>query len=76
MNSNAKHPDFNMHELILINSLETRLTFQSVFVNSSPPSAAQKRQWSGSALVQIMACRLFGATPLSKLMLGYYQLDT
>ena len=29
----------------------------------------------GSALVQIMACRLFGAKPLSKPMLGYCQLD-
>ena len=28
-----------------------------------------------SALVQIMACRLFGTKPLSKRMLGYYQLD-
>ena len=33
------------------------------------------RQQIGSALVQIMACRLFGAKPLSKPMLGYCQLD-
>ena len=39
-------------------------------VNSSPPSAAYMHQWIGSALVQIMACRLFGAKPLSKPMLG------
>ena len=32
-------------------------------VISSPPSAAYMRQWSGSALVQIIACRLFGAKP-------------
>ena len=31
--------------------------------------------WMGSALVQIMACRLFGAKPLSKPMLGYCQLE-
>ena len=31
------------------------------------------RQWIGSALVQIMACRLFGTKPLSKPMLGYCQ---
>ena len=31
------------------------------------------RQWMGSALVQIMTCRLFGAKPLSKPMLGYCQ---
>ena len=44
-------------------------------VHSYPPSAAYMRQWIGSALVQIMACRLFGAKPLSKPMLGYCQLD-
>ena len=43
--------------------------------NSSPPSAAYTRQWIGSALVQIMACRLFGAKPLSEPMLGNCQLD-
>ena len=44
-------------------------------VNSSPPCAAYMHQWTGSALVQIMACRLDGAKPLSELMLTYYQLD-
>ena len=44
-------------------------------VNSSPPSAAYMRQWTGSALAQIMACRLFGTKPLSKPMLAYCQLD-
>ena len=43
--------------------------------NSSTHSAAFMRHWIGSALVQIMACRLFGAKPLSKPMLGYWQLD-
>ena len=41
----------------------------------SPPSAAYKCQWIESALVQIMACRLFGAKPLSKPTLDYYQMD-
>ena len=44
-------------------------------VNSSSLSAAYMRQWLGSALVQIMACRLFGAKPLPKPMLGFCQLD-
>ena len=35
-------------------------------INSSPPSAAYMRQRIGSALVQIMACHLFCAKPLSK----------
>ena len=32
-------------------------------INSSPPSATCMWQWIASALVQIMACRLFGAKP-------------
>ena len=34
-------------------------------VKSSPPSAAYMRQWIGSALIEIMACRLFGTKPLT-----------
>ena len=40
-----------------------------------PPTDAYMRQPIGSALVQIMACRLVGAKPLSKPMLVYYELD-
>ena len=32
-------------------------------------------QWTGSAFVQVMACRLFGAKPLPEPMLTYCQLD-
>ena len=46
------------------------------WVNSPPPSTAYIRQWIGSALVQIMACRLFGTEPLSKPMLPYCQLNS
>ena len=42
----------------------------------SAPSAAHTHQWIGSALVRIMACRLFGAKTLSKLVLGYCQFDS
>ena len=42
---------------------------------SSPPSVTYMRQWTGTPLVKIMACRLFGAKPLSKPMQGYCQLD-
>ena len=42
---------------------------------SSPPRDTYRRQWIASALVQIMTSRLFGAKPLSKLMLCYCQLD-
>ena len=37
----------------------------------SPPSAAYMRQWAEWALVQIMACRLFGAKLLPEPMLAY-----
>ena len=43
-----------------------------LYVNSSPPSAACMRQWTGSALVQIMACRLFGAKPLPEPILIWF----
>ena len=42
-------------------------------LNSFPPSTEFIRQWMRLASVQIMACRLFDAKPLSKPMLG--QLD-
>ena len=44
--------------------------------NSSTPSAAYMRQWSRSTLVQVMACRLFGAKPLPEPMLVHCQLDS
>ena len=49
--------------------------FWRLYINSSPPSAAYMHQWIGSALVQIMDCRLYGAKPLSEPVLGYCQLD-
>ena len=45
-------------------------------VNPSPSSAAYMRHWTGSSLVQVMACLLFGAKPLPELMLAYCQLDS
>ena len=45
------------------------------WLNLSPSSAAYMRQWMGSTLFQIMACRLYGAKSLSKPMPGYCQLD-
>ena len=38
-------------------------------------SAAYMYQWIGSALVQIMACRLLSVKPLAKPMLSYCQLE-
>ena len=36
----------------------------------------KKIVWTGSALVQVMACRLFGTKPLPEPMLVYCQLDS
>ena len=47
---------------------------QRVNIDSSPPSAADMRQWIGTALVQVMVCRLFGAKPLPEPVLTYCQL--
>ena len=44
-------------------------------INSSTNGAAYMRQGIVSALVQVMACRLFGAKPLPWAMLNYCQLD-
>ena len=44
-------------------------------INSSPPGAAYMLQWTGSSLVQVMACHLFGTKPLPETMLAYCQLD-
>ena len=41
-----------------------------IWVNSSPSSAAYMCQWSGPALVQAMACNLFGTKPLLEPMLA------
>ena len=60
------------------------LASKGAYLNSSPTpptrtpshtSVAYMCQRIGSALVQIMACRLLSAKPLSKPVLGYCQLD-
>ena len=43
--------------------------------NSLRPGHAYMRHCSGSALFQVMACRLFGAKPLPKPMLTNCQLN-
>ena len=44
-------------------------------VYSSPPSATYVHLWTGSALVQVMACRLFDAKPFPEPMPTSPQLD-
>ena len=62
-------------EDIVIDKLSLLDKILTLLFNTSLPSAAYMPKWIGSALVQIMACRLIGAKPLSKPVLGYYQLD-
>ena len=45
----------------------------TINVNSSSHSAAYMRRWIGSALLQIMVCRLFGTKPLSEQTFRYSQ---
>ena len=56
--------------------LSWRKCTMSCIFNISPQSATYTCPWIRSALVQIMACRLFGARPISKRMPGYCQLDS
>ena len=60
---------------LIYSSLDVGIHKGGGFLSSISPSAAYMCQLIGSALDQIMACRLFGAKPLSKPMLGYCQLD-
>ena len=65
-----KGNDCNFIKLsLLLGVWWTIVTFGSV--NSLRPSDAYMRRWTGSSLLQIMACRLFGAKPLSEPMLEY-----
>ena len=59
------------------------MPFWKIYINQTarllippPPGAAYMRQWTGTALVQVMACRLFGVKPLPEPMLVYCQLDS
>ena len=47
-----------------------------IIISLSSPSAAYMRQWTGSSLVQVMACRLFGAKPLPEPMASHCQLGS
>ena len=59
-----------LHAPWLISRFNSPSSGKGYMFNSSY-SAAYMRQWFGSALIQILACRLFGAKTLSKQMLGY-----
>ena len=67
-----------------MNSNEVKQTEQDVLNPSeknpnlvilSPPSAVYMRRGTVSALIRVMASRLFGANPLPEPVLTYNQLD-
>ena len=56
--------DLGLHKVLQGFCLVYSFPCWKLLVNSSPPSASYARQWTGSALLQIMACRLDGAKPM------------
>ena len=71
----------SLYRIINLNiHIETTNGPQWVELTRSPilthlPSVAYMRRWTGSALVQIMACRLCGAKPLPGPTVAYCQLN-
>ena len=65
------------HEISFENVVYTTVAilFRPEWVNSLRPNDAYMRQKTRPSLVEIMACRLSGAKPLSQPMMTYYQLD-
>ena len=57
------------------NAENVSISWRHYVINSSPLSAAYMRQWTGSTLVQVMACHLFGTKPLPEPTLAYCLLD-
>ena len=55
--------------------IDKRVYDYGELLRPSAPSAAYKRQWTGSPLAESVACRPLGAKPLPEPMLTYCQLD-
>ena len=59
-----------------INRIRKSYLLDYPHIYQGPMSLKSQGQWTASALVQIMACRLFGAKSLPEPMLAYCQLDS
>ena len=68
--------DKPLSEPMMVSLLTHICVTRPQWVNSSSPGAGYMYQWTGSALVHVMACRLFGTKPLPEPMLAYCQLDS
>ena len=70
---------FILYQLLIIVKCKRGLWFDflvfTTHINSSPPGAACICQWTGSSLLQLMACHLFGTKPQPEPMLVCCQLD-
>ena len=64
--------DKTLSESLMVILLTHICVTQPEWVNLFRPSDACMRRWTGSSLVQIMACHLFGAKQLSEPMLEYW----
>ena len=62
-------------DMCLTVSLLHNVFMKILIVNSYPPGAAYMRQWTGSASVQKIACRLYDIKPLPEPMRTYCQYD-
>ena len=65
-----KHNDFLSGKLTCVGCKPVAIVVPK-WIISSHPSAAYIRRWTRSSLIQVMACRLFGAKPLPEPMLEY-----
>ena len=66
------------HAIFMVKELSSIVTtsgFPKVNMISLRPRDAYLCNWIGSSVVQVMACRLFGAISLPEPMLSYRQLD-
>ena len=59
---------------VFCKAMKARMQFV-IYYKLISPSAAYMRPWIGPALLLMIACRLFGAKPLSEPVLDYCQLD-
>ena len=66
---------YSLIQLKLVAIITCQIKHNILHIHSSPLSAAYMHQWIGSALIQIMACHLFGTKPFPEPLLAYCKLD-
>ena len=74
--SHVRQGCFNGNRSVVRSSLTQWSNPQRAQVKSSPLSAAYMRQWTRTALVQVIACRLLSPKPLPEPILDYCWLDS